>query len=359
MATKTQMGDASLRAGLAETDPRVRVRECEPAPRDALSLGRFGDVGTGPVWPRPLARVWGHDGPARRAGFTLADRVASRSRSPGARPLAGADARTRRDRRECPRGPTRHCDRSVLETSAMTPAILVGFPYLRDFLRQRDPSRYRTWVLDSGAFSVANSGHTIDLGNYIATCRTLLASAHPPVEIFALDVIGNATATAKNTEAMWKAGIHAIPCFHYGEPEAALLSMARTYPKIAIGGVARRPRTFKRQFAAQVFARVWPKRIHGFGFGFDEGVLTVPFHSVDAATWEIGPCGFGLWRRYGKMRVYGSDQDLRLEIGCYLDLEARMRVRCRSQMRDLDADETSPEVRLAIVGGSRFWSQPQ
>src|SRR5437660_951346 len=82
--------------------------------------------------------------------------------------------------------------------------------------------------------SDANSGKVISLDEYIKICHQLMATDKSLVEIFALDVIGDPKASAKNCAAMWKAGIPAIPCFDYGEPESALMEMAAAYPKIAI-----------------------------------------------------------------------------------------------------------------------------
>lgn len=227
------------------------------------------------------------------------------------------------------------------------PALLVAFPYLKQFLRNRHRYRFRNWVMDSGAFSAANSGLVIDLGEYIDTCHRLIADDPKLVEVFALDVIGDHKGSARNAAAMWKAGLHVIPTFHYGEPESVLMELAAAYPKIAIGGVAYKRGSSKTKWAEQVFARVWPKKIHGFAFGGERHVLALPFHSVDSSSWEIGACGFGHWKQYGNMTVRGSSQDLRGEVNAYLDLEERARLRWAPQMAELDGQ--GPDVRLAVV----------
>jgi len=163
-------------------------------------------------------------------------------------------------------------------TERRYPALLVAFPYLDQFLKNRHRYHYRDWALDSGAFSAANSGRVIRLAEYIAMCRDLMATDPTLTDIFALDVIGDHQTSAKNAAAMWEAGIPAIPTFHFREPESALLDMAARYPKIALGGVALKRDTLKIAWAEQVFARVWPKRIHGFGFGGERTVLALPFH---------------------------------------------------------------------------------
>jgi len=229
------------------------------------------------------------------------------------------------------------------------PALLVSYYYLPAFLKARDRYHFRDWSLDSGAFSAHKSGVTIDLDKYIEDCRRLMVEDDKLVEVFALDVIGDARASLANTERMWEAGVEAIPTFHFGSPWSELEYIAKTYPKIALGGVVGQPLSVKDKWAGQCFARVWPKRIHGFGFGSEQSILAVPFHSVDATNWEMGPCAFGRWATFGKMSVRGSKQDLRREVEYYLRVERKARARWRKQMKLFDSIE-GPAKRLALSG---------
>lgn len=215
------------------------------------------------------------------------------------------------------------------------PALLVSYVYLEPFLKYRHRYAFRDWVMDSGAFSAHNSGIEIRLQDYIDCCKRLLETDPQLTEVYALDVIGDWRASLKNCEEMWKQGVPAIPCFHDGEPWTALKEMADNYPKLAIGGVARTRGSQKIIFAEQVFARVWPKKIHGFGFGTEKQIMAAPFHSTDACNWEIGPAGFGSWNYYGNMSVRGSQQNLRVEVEHYLKLEKKARWRWKSEMEEL------------------------
>jgi hypothetical protein len=226
------------------------------------------------------------------------------------------------------------------------PGLLVSYFYLPGFLRTKAECVYRDWVLDSGAFSAHNSGVEIDLQQFIETAKELLATDNKLKEVFALDVIGDWRASIKNCETMWKQGVEAIPCFHVGEPWDVLIGLARDYPKIALGGAV--GYRGKDKWAAQCFARVWPARIHGFGFGSDKSILALPWHSVDATNWEIGPCKYGRWRTFGALSVRGSKQNLRAEIESYLKLEARARAKWVKEMQILEAIN-KPDVRLAFV----------
>lgn len=233
--------------------------------------------------------------------------------------------------------------------AALHPALLVSYVYLPGFEKNRHRYTFRDWVLDSGAYSAHNSGKEIKLQDYIDTCKRLMAADPQLTEVFALDVIQNPKQSVKNCEEMWRQGIPAIPAFHRGSNWDDLVAIARDYPKIAIGGVAMLRGRDKMKWAEQVFARVWPKRIHGFAYGSAAASLELPFHSVDATSWEIGPCRFGNWKSYGQMSVRGSTQNLRKEVEWYLELERKARWRWRREMAELAALDPAPTVRLAVV----------
>ena len=224
---------------------------------------------------------------------------------------------------------------TALDESSL-PALLVSYFYLEPFLANQSRYCYRDWVMDSGAFSAHNSGAEIILQDYIDCCKRLMETDPTLTEIFSLDVIGDWKASVTNCEEMWRQGVPAIPCFHYGEPWEVLTGLAKDYDKIAIGGcVGRRD---KDHFAGQCFARVWPKKLHGFGFGSETSIMLYPWHSVDATNWELAPCKYGSWRAFGGQRVSvrGSSQNLRAEVEWYLELERKARVKWKKQMEQLE-----------------------
>lgn len=229
------------------------------------------------------------------------------------------------------------------------PALLVSYYYIEPFLKERTAFKYRDWVLDSGAFSAHNSGVEIKLQSYIDFCKRIMEEDKTLTEVFALDVIGDPKASLKNTEEMWRQGVPAIPCYHANEPEDFLLAMAKDYPKIALGGVAMQKGEIKHDWAEQCFARIWPKKVHGFAFGSMNGIMTVPWHSVDSTNWEIGPLAFGRWERFGAMSVRGANQDVRCEVRCTLEVEEKARVRWRKEMLELGENgvPATLNVRLA------------
>jgi hypothetical protein len=235
------------------------------------------------------------------------------------------------------------------------PALLVSYYYLAPFLERQRDFIYRDWALDSGAFSARGKGIDIDLDAYIRACKVLRQRDPSLSDIFALDVIGEWKPSLANCERMWKEGIEAIPTYHAGEPEDYLRGIARDYPKIALGGVARWKTNTKTDWTNQCFARVWPKRIHGFGYGGGSYLEKFPFHSVDATNWEIRPCQFGEWESFGtKLSIRGSDQNLEAEVRAYLRREAVARERWRREMAILgEPPNAAPTVRLAVVNSGR------
>ncbi len=237
------------------------------------------------------------------------------------------------------------------------PALLISYFYLQGFEENRHRYAYRDWVMDSGAFSAKSTGTEIDLDAYTGKCADLLVSDPSLTEVFALDVIGDWRESVKNAEYMWARGVPAIPTFHYGSPWDVLKGLAKDYPKVAIGGcVGKRD---KDEFAQQCFARVWPHRLHGFGFGAEKSIMMVPWHSVDATNWETGPCAFGRWNAFGGNKatskgggvsVRGSQQNLRSEVEWYLDLERRARDRWKKEMQKLEEID-KPDLRFVVGTG--------
>lgn len=215
------------------------------------------------------------------------------------------------------------------------PSILVSYFYINQWTRWRTELIYRDWALDSGAFSAKNRKKPIkiSLSRYIEYCLEAKALDDNLVEIFALDDLDSPEISMRNCEEMWRNGIEAIPCYHQGESWEILEEYSQKYTKLAIGGTVGNRQKMGKDYnwIEQVFARIWPKKIHGFGFGSEKQVMTYPFDSVDSTGWEIMPCQFGHWFSMGeqKVSVRGSRQNLRVEVDAYLRLESKARARWR------------------------------
>lgn len=223
------------------------------------------------------------------------------------------------------------------------PSLLVSYAYAKGWDQDAETVRCRDWILDSGAFTCAAAGKHIDVEAFIEYAKHKKATDPRLSAVFALDVIGDPVVSLRNTERMWDAGIEAIPCFHLGSAWKHLQELQR-YPRIAIGGAARRNVSCKAKFAQEVFQRVFPMRIHGFGFGASELVLRFPWHSVDVSSWSSGT-RFNRWfsikqgkrTKSGKQfYVRGGNAHLHAEIETFMRLERAARSKWRSTWRAIE-----------------------
>lgn len=210
------------------------------------------------------------------------------------------------------------------------PSCLFSFAYEKQWLPLLPKLRLRNFVLDSGAFTAFSSGKPIAVQTFIDGVKRYRDAGFNPTEIFSLDVIGDWRGTAANTEALWAVGIEAIPAFHYGEPEDVLMGYARDYPKIAFGGCVGVSNKEKRRWVAQCFARIWPKPVHGFGFGI-WALRDFPFHTIDCSDWEGQAARFGTWKKYGGVNLGLGGQDLlkNLAVEAQVWLEAEVEAQQR------------------------------
>ena len=236
------------------------------------------------------------------------------------------------------------------------PSILVSFAYAREWSRWHHLDYWREIVLDSGAYSVAKSGKTIDLGEFVAWVQMMRATAPPGIpvtDVFTLDVIGGDwRQSLANTEELHRRGIDAMPVFHVGEPREVLLSLARDYPKVALGGaVGYRP---KMEWAAICFREIWsalgPRKVHGLGYGA-QSTMALPFHTIDHSGWYYAPSAFGNYISKGARLPTRNTKNLRLHHEVVHQLEEEHNARRFWAARDSFPElGVYPSIRLATSG---------
>lgn len=138
--------------------------------------------------------------------------------------------------------------------------------------------------IDSGAFSAFNSGYRIDIDNYIGFIKRVKAQNYA-----ALDVIGNAELTLRNTMYMKERGLDPIPTFHTTSEEKWLVNLLESdFTYIALGGMVGYKNIEK------WLDKVWPiilkyrpnMKVHGFGLTDVSIVKKYPWHSVDSTSWH-------------------------------------------------------------------------
>jgi hypothetical protein len=204
------------------------------------------------------------------------------------------------------------------------PAILVSYAYYKPFARKRQGMRFRNWSLDSGAYTAWNIGKEVDLDEYISFCKRMAKSDPSLVEIIALDVIGCAKGSLKNSLKMKSEGVDAMPVFHIGDDFGILKEYMAGWDKVGLSCRFGEPVKESLRFYDKCFAAGWPKKFHSFGWVSDKMLFDYPFHSSDASSWSLQPTAYGAWKEFGRIRLRGSNMNILSNVHWFLDLEARL-----------------------------------
>lgn len=226
--------------------------------------------------------------------------------------------------------------------AGIKPSILMSFYFLPSIRKSLLYKHVRTFksMLDSGAYTAKSKKKKIDINALIKEIKE--GKWH---EAAALDVIGDPKASLENAEYMKKAGVDAFPTFHFGEPWEFLDEYARKFDKVGLGGlVPIKSPSDRHDWLTQCFARIWPKKTHGFGVMGKATLMQFPFHSVDSTSWETGALCFGgyqfmrgqnlgLNRPRARAALKGGETYLRPEISHYLRLEKEIQARWVDEFR--------------------------
>jgi hypothetical protein len=231
------------------------------------------------------------------------------------------------------------------------PALLVSYAYWDGFQQFRPRYAFRDFMLDSGAYSAFTVGITIDLERFIDFCLDRMARDPQCVEIIQLDVLNDWRQGQRNLRRMWDRGVPAIPVWHWNEPESLLQEYASAAPKIAVG-VREKSAQRKRWFYEQVFARVWPCRIHGLAIGSPDLLRAVPFHSADATNWILGPAGYGAYKSMGQpvRAPRGKAVNLKAEVEWWLKLERELKAKWGPMLAQIEPKRGAWPLRSASPG---------
>ncbi len=201
-------------------------------------------------------------------------------------------------------------------------------------------------ILDSGAFSAWKTGNVIDQMELINEAQ----DSNWWDEVVPLDVIGSASDTKLNVDAMASAcgNQRVLPIFHYGEPWEYLEQYKEEFNnRVALGGITSIGRVKKMAWLNQCFARVYPCKFHGFGIGTKDVLMELPFVSADTASW-------GAVHMYGRSqaapglkipRLGDGDRsehyDLRFEVKKYLEMEQEVKDRWKAELAWVEAQPSA------------------
>jgi hypothetical protein len=186
---------------------------------------------------------------------------------------------------------------------------LISFAYYRDrdldALAASSGRADLTFFADSGAFSAHTIGRPVSLEGYAAWIERWRHRIHAYAS---LDVLFNADATRRNTEALRKLGLDPMPVFHLGSPMTAFKRYLEESPYVAVGGIAsgtlrlRDPKLWAYLSRLHGLAQSAGVGLHGFGLSSWPVIRGFPWRSVDSST----P---GLGYRYGRIQAYDPYTD--------------------------------------------------
>ena len=156
-------------------------------------------------------------------------------------------------------------------------------------------------ALDSGAFSVMNSGITIDIDVYAEFLKEHqeLFTWYANLDVIPIDdthTVGAAQASLDNLHHLEdEHGLAPMPIFHFGEPIEFLDKLQDGRTHIGLGGLVGVPRASRMPWLETVFEHVNDGvRVHGYGIGDEILIKGFPWDSVDSTNW-LTACRFGSW----------------------------------------------------------------
>lgn len=181
----------------------------------------------------------------------------------------------------------------------MSVGVLVSYHYFGKHPLEEACGDWRPMLFaDSGAYSAATQGATIDLDAY----AKWLDENRERIDVACtLDVIGDADATAENTRRLEDHGHLVMPVFHVGEPFEWLHRWCEQYRYVGIGGMvphAKTPEKLLRWVVkCMVIAREYGTSFHGLGLTSLPSLSQLPLFSVDSSSWSA-------FKRFGNLVLW-------------------------------------------------------
>lgn len=163
---------------------------------------------------------------------------------------------------------------------------------------------------DSGGFSAASVGASIDLDDYAAW----LDANREWIDVACtLDVVGDAPATLANTRRLEEHGHRVLPVFHVGEPWEFMEDYCAHYSYVGVGGMVpwsmQPAKVLRWLIRCFEIAAAHGTVIHGLGQTNIKTLAALPFYSVDSSSWvsaeRYGECQFWDEQRAKLLALHG------------------------------------------------------
>lgn len=199
---------------------------------------------------------------------------------------------------------------STLDIKDLIPGsdILAAYPYLKSQKGMIDliPSM-RHFLLDSGVFTMINTGKRFDLNKYVDEYADFIRDNHirQYVELDVDQIIGVKETRNLRDRLEKRVGYPSIPVWHTIRGKELFIRDCKDYNYIALGYFLteglKEQYTFKYAKAFVDEAHKYKCRIHGLGFTKTQMLKKIPFDSVDSSTWSTS-------RRYGSIFKFVKEE---------------------------------------------------
>jgi|TARA_Y100000310_G_scaffold247412_1_gene253012 hypothetical protein len=167
-------------------------------------------------------------------------------------------------------------------------------------------------IIDSGSFSLWNTGKIIDIDDYLNFCKLL-----PKKFIFVnLDVIPKTNSNKKKIGICIEKSIenflylkkhlkNVMPVYHYGEDISILKKYEENTDYVGISPANDTSEKVKRSYLNYVFKN-WNKqtKYHGFGYSSFSGLEKYPYYSVDSISYIQFQVGKKRYRHSDKLSFF-------------------------------------------------------
>lgn len=161
----------------------------------------------------------------------------------------------------------------------------------------------RNFILDSGVFTMINSGKKFDLDSYVDEYADFVRTNKIKnyVELDVDQIIGVEKTRKLRDRLESKVGWRSIPVWHTIRGKESFIQDCKDYEYIALGYFLteglKADLTAKYAKAFVDKAHSLNCRIHGLGFTRFEHLKKIPFDSVDSSSWAASR-RFGIWFKF-------------------------------------------------------------
>ena len=180
--------------------------------------------------------------------------------------------------------------------------ILIAYPYMNDKMQSLIPTM-RNFILDSGVFTMINSGKRFDIIKYVDEYADFVKSngIKQYVEMDVDQIYGVEQTRKIRDRLEGRVGWQSIPVWHTIRGKESFIEDCKQYDYIALGYFLTEglPPNLTKKYAKAFVTKAHSLncKIHGLGFTQTTILNQIPFDSVDSSTWAAS-------RRYRVVSQY-------------------------------------------------------